>query len=109
MENMMNIINQIQEQTRVNKLKTAHELYKKVKQEIVSQTLFRLEHEIVAAMIEGYSHIDVKITKLEYSHKEDLQKYFEDKGFKVYCDKMFEENGIEFYIFVEWGSKELNV
>lgn len=110
MENMMNIINQIQEQTRVNRIKAAHETYKKIKHEIISQSLSRLEREIVCAMIEGYAHVDVKISKLEYSHKEELQRYFEDKGFKVYCDRMFEEcGGVEFYIFIEWASKELNL
>ena len=109
MENMMNIINQIQEQTRTNRIKAAHEMYKKIKEEIISKVLFRLEEEIVSAMIEGMTYVNVTLTKLEASHGEELRKYFESKGFNVYCDRMYHNDVVEYFIFIEWASNELNL
>ena len=107
---LMNIVvNEIQEKVRVNNLKNAHEIYKHLKDELIQNILNRLEQEVVKAMLEGCASTNIKLTKVESTHGEELSNYFRNKGFNAYCDKFFGEEGLEYSMFIEWTASELNL
>ena len=103
------IVNEIQEKSRVNNLKSAHEIYKRVKNEIIQNLLNKMETEVVDAMLAGYASTSVNLTKVEFSHGEELANYFRKKGFNAYCDRFYNEEGKEYFIFIEWAASELNL
>ena len=110
MKDIMNLVNQIQETTRHNRLKSAYEIYKEMKVEIITNILIKAEQEIISAMLEGYAYTNVQLTHMEFSHNDEIREYFEDKGFRVYCDKFYNEDGSkEYFIHISWASNELNL
>lgn len=107
--NVMNLINQIQEETRNRRLSTAYEMYKELKVEVVERIINKVEQAIVNAMMEGEAYTNVNLSRPEFSHEEEISDYFENKGFKVYCDKSYNEDGTkEYFMHIIWGSRELN-
>lgn len=109
MELMDMIVNEIQEKSRQNNLKFAYEVYKTKKVEIIQNLISKIEHEIINAMINGYASVSVKISKMEFTHNKELTTYFRNKGFNSFCDKFYDETEIEYILFVEWASEELNL
>lgn len=109
MDIMNMIVSEIQEKSRSNNLKFAYEIYKTKKDEIMQNLISNIEQEIINAMMNGYASISVKLSKMEFTHNEELTTYFRNKGFKSFCDKFYEEKGVEYLIHVEWASRELNL
>jgi hypothetical protein len=109
MKNMMDIINQIQEESRNKRLSAAYAMYKELKIEVIENIINKIEGAIVFAMLEGMAYTNINLNQQEFSHEEEISKYFEDKGFKVYCDKFYNEDGTkEYFMHISWGSRELN-
>ena len=104
MNNMLNLIDQIQEETRDRRLSTAFAVYKEMKVEIINQIKIKVEQAIIDAMMEGKAYINVDLTQPE------IKLYFEAKGFKIYCDKYYNEfDKKAYFVHIEWGSRELNI
>lgn len=103
------IVSEIQEKTRMNNLKFAYEIYKTKKDEIIQNLLSKIEHEIINSMMNGYASVSITLSKMEFTHNEELTTYFRSKGFKSFCDKFYDETGVEYLIYVEWASEELNL
>ena len=109
LEIMDMIVSEIQEKSRMNNLRFAYEIYKTKKEEIIQNLLSSIEQEIINAMMNGYASISVKLSKMEFTHNETLTSYFRSKGFKSFCDKFYDEEGVEYLLYVEWASEELNL
>ena len=109
MEIMDMIVNEIQEKSRHNNLKFAYEVYKTKKVEIIQNLISNIEHEIINAMMNGYASVSFKISNLEFTHNVELTTYFRNKVFKSFCDKFYDEEGVEYLLYVEWASEELNL
>lgn len=110
MNNMLNLIDQIQEETRDRRLSTAFAVYKEMKVEIINQITIKIEQAIIDAMMEGKAYTNVDLTQPEFSHEEEIKLYFEAKGFKIYCDRYYNEfDKKAYFVHIEWGSRELNI
>ena len=103
------VVNELQEKARVNNLKTAHEMYKQLKIEIIQNSLNRIEREIVQAMLEGSASTNIKLNRIEKSHGEEIANYFREKRFHVNFDTIYMEEGPEYFICIEWASIDLNL
>lgn len=109
MKNIMDIINQIQEESRNKRFSVAYEMYKELKIEIIENVINKVECAIINTMLEGVSFTDVKLNRQEFSYTEEISTYFEGKGFAVFYNNIYNENGTQdYYMHISWGSKELN-
>jgi hypothetical protein len=109
MKNMMDVINQIQEKSRNKRLSAAYEMYKELKIKIIENVTDKIEYAIIYTMLEGGAYTNVDLNQQEFSHAEEISTYFENKGFKVYYNSVYDEdNSKEYVMHISWGSKELN-